>query len=256
MRDSLGYEKHVDGGTTQGSRQMSSGPNVIDFPLVRARVDQDIKDERRRAATEERLRIARELHDVVAYSFATIKVQTGVALHLLDGAPEALAEPLQAIDAASKEALGELRQILGQLRGADGAQQHSAAPGVAGLDDLAATMTAAGVETRVVVTGEPRSLPPAVDLTVFRIAQESLSNVLRHAGSTSAVVTLVYEPDCISLAVENEAGDAPASGGCGSGHGIVGMRERVAEIGGRLEAGPLPSEGFRVRAHLPLFARR
>jgi len=235
---------------------MSSAPNVIEFPVPRARVDDLLEDERRRAATEERLRIARELHDVVAYGFATIKVQAGVALHLLDGGPTALAEALQAIDSASREALDEVRQILGQLRCADGVEQHSAAPGVEGLERLAATMTAAGVRTQLVVTGAARPLPPAVDLTAFRVAQESLSNVLRHAGSTSAAVTLAYEADCISLRVENEEGEQRDLGQRGSGRGIVGMSERVAEVGGQLEAGPRPSGGYCVSARLPLFARR
>jgi signal transduction histidine kinase len=235
---------------------MSSGPNVIDFPALRARADHVLEDERRRAATEERLRIARELHDVVAFSFSTIKVQAGVALHLLDGGPPALGEALRAIDSASKEALAELREILGQLRGADAAEPRSSAPGVQGLEDLAATMTAAGVHTRVVVTGVARSLPPALDLAAFRIAQESLANVLRHAGSTSAVVVLAYEPDRISIEVENEEGERRDDGPSGSGHGIAGMRERVAEVGGRLEAGPRPDGGFRVCARLPLFVRR
>jgi signal transduction histidine kinase len=235
---------------------MSAGPNVIDFPALRARADHVLESERRRAATEERLRIARELHDVVAYSFSTIKVQAGVALHLLDGGPAALSEALQAIDSASKEALAELREILGQLRRADAAEPRSSAPGVQRLEDLAATMTAAGVQTRVVVTGAARSLPPAVDLTAFRVAQESLSNVLRHAGATTATVTLAYEPDSVSIIVENEEGERRDDAWPGSGHGIAGMRERVAELGGRLEAGPRPNGGFRVSACLPLFVRR
>ena len=238
------------------SGHMSSAPNVIEFPGARARVDQVLADERRRAATEERLRIARELHDVVAYSFATIKVQAGVALHLLDDGPAALAEALQAIDSASKEALGEVRQILGQLRGPDDVEPHGTAPGVDGVERLAATMTAAGVQTQVVVTGTARPLPPAVDLTAFRVAQEALSNVLRHAGSTSAVVTLAYEADCISVRVDNEEGERRDLGQRGSGHGLVGMRERVAEVGGRLDAGPRSSGGFSVSARLPLFVRR
>jgi len=235
---------------------MSSAPNVIEFPAARAGVDRVLDDERRRAASEERQRIARELHDVVAYSFATIKVHAGVALHLLDDGPPALVEALQAIDASSKEALAELREILGQLRSADAADSRSSVPGVDGLEGLAAMMTAAGVRTRLVVTGAPRSLPPAVDLTAFRVAQESLSNVLRHAGSTSAVVTLAYEPDCISVRVENEQGERRNVVPGGSGRGIGGMRERVAALGGRFEAAARPDGGFRVEGRLPLFVRR
>jgi signal transduction histidine kinase len=112
------------------------------------------------------------------------------------------------------------------------------------------------VQTEVVVIGAPRSLPPAVDLTAFRIVQESLSNVLRHAGSASAVVTLAYEPDGVSVVVENAEGRQRDSDARGSGHGLAGMRERVAEVGGTVEAGPGPSGGFRVCARLPLFPRR
>jgi len=237
---------------------MSSAPNVIEFPGARAQAARARQLELLHAAAEERLRIARELHDVVAYSFATIKVHAGVALHLLDDAPEQLVAALHAIDSASKEALGEMRSILGVLRGGDDAGPATSAPGVDRLPELAASMTAAGVQTEVVVTGEPRSLPPAVDTTAFRIAQESLSNVLRHVGQASAVVTLAYEPDCITLEVENDEGDdagAAVGSSNGPGHGLVGMRERVAALGGRLEAGLTPGGGFRVLARLPLFVR-
>jgi signal transduction histidine kinase len=235
---------------------MSSAPNVIGFPTARARVDQLIETERSRAASEERLRIARELHDVVSHSFATIKVQAGVALHLLDDRSAALADALLAIDVASKDALGELREILGQLRGGDDSASRSTAPGVAGLEGLLATVISAGVQARLVVTGDARTLPPAVDLAAFRIVQESLANVLRHAGSTSALVTLAYKPDRVEVEVANDEGPRSQSGQGGCGYGIVGMRERVAAVGGRLEAGLRPNGGFRVRATLPLFPRR
>jgi signal transduction histidine kinase len=234
---------------------MSAVTNVIEFPAARARVDHVYEDAARRAATEERLRIARELHDVVGYSFATIKVQAGIALHLMDDAPDQLVDALRAIDAASKDALAELRTILGMLRGADGADARPPVPGVERLDDLAASMTAAGVHTRLVVTGVVRSLPPAVDLAVFRIAQESLSNVLRHAGAASAVVTLAFDSDCITVEVENDQGERMAAGTEGSGHGIAGMRERVAAVGGTFEAGSRPDGGFRVFARMPVFGR-
>jgi signal transduction histidine kinase len=231
---------------------MSCASNVIEFPATRARVDQVIEIERRRAASEERQRIARDLHDLVAYSFATIKVQAGIALHLLDDRSAALTDALQAIDVASKEALGELREILGQMRAGDGASPTTSAPGVDDLEELVATVTASGVRTRLVVTGSVRALPPAVDLAAFRIVRESLANVLRHAGSTSAVITLAYEPEGVSVEVENDEGQR---GQRGSGHGIVGMRERVAEVGGRFEAGARPNGGFRVCASLPMFAQ-
>jgi signal transduction histidine kinase len=236
---------------------MSSVENVIEFPVVRVPFDHAREQDLHRAAADERLRIARELHDVVAFSFATIKVHAGVALHVLNDGPEQLVGALQAIDAASKEALGELREILGMLRGADDAR--TSGPGVDRLDALATSMTAAGLPTHVIVTGNARPLPPAVDLAVFRIAQESLSNVLRHAGPASAIVTLAYENDCVTITVENDEGEQQAGlhqlPRGGSGHGIVGMRERVTSLGGRLEAALRPQGGFRVSARLPLFAR-
>jgi signal transduction histidine kinase len=237
---------------------MSSVENVIEFPALRAGMDRAREDDIRRAAAAERLRIARELHDVIAFGFGTIKVHAGVALHVLNDAPDQLAGALRAIDAASKEALGELYAILGMLRTADDTAAPQPGPGVDRLDDLAASMTAAGVPTQVVVVGPVRTLPPAVDLTAFRIAQESLSNVLRHAGSTSAVVTLAYERDCVTVQVENGEGEEPDGLGDAphdSGHGIVGMRERVAAVGGSFEAGLRPDGGFRVFARLPLFVR-
>jgi signal transduction histidine kinase len=233
---------------------MSSAPNVIEFPSLR-RIDRGHEEDLRHAAGEERLRIARELHDVVAYSFATIKVHAGVALHVVDEGSEQLTAALRAIDDASRDALGELREILGMLRGA---AAPASGPGADRLDALATSMTAAGLPTQLVVTGAARQLPPAVDLAVFRIVQESLSNVLKHAASASATVTLAYEHGCVSLTVENDEGDQPDVVRLvprGSGHGIVGMRERVAALGGELEAGLRAEGGFRVSARLPLFVR-
>jgi len=202
---------------------------------------------------DERLRIARELHDVVGYSFATIKVQAGVALHLVDDVPEALGDALRAIDSASKEALSELRAILGMLR--SDSDRHTPAPGLDLLDGLAARMTAAGVQTRVVVTGNARSLPPAVDLAAFRVAQESLSNVLQHEGATTAVVGLAYGADHITIEIENQKGQMLLGEPHGSGHGIKGMRERIGRLGGHFEARPRPEGGFRVFARLQLSPR-
>jgi signal transduction histidine kinase len=223
--------------------------NVIEFPARRAEVEYVEEDALLQA---ERLRIARELHDVIASSFSTIKVHTGVALHLMDGAPEQLVHLVHAIDSASKEALDELREILGMLRGGDA---RAAAPGVDRLDGLVARMTAAGLRTRLVVSGEIRSLPGAVSLTVFRVAQESLSNALQHEGATSAVVTLVYELDGVTIEVENDKSEHPVDPCSGSGHGIAGMRERVQAVGGDVEVGSRPEGGFRVFARLPLFPR-
>jgi signal transduction histidine kinase len=202
----------------------------------------------------ERLRIARELHDVVAFSFATIGIQAGVAVHLANKRPDVAAEALREIKAISGEASRELRAILGVLRrtaGAGDAPFH----GVAAFDSLAATTSGAGLPTRVVVSGRARSLPPAVDRAAYRIAREALTNALRHAGPASAVVTVRYEPDRLVIEVLDDGRGAergPAEPAPGGGHGIAGMRERALALGGELDAGSQPLGGFRVRASLPV----
>ena len=202
----------------------------------------------------ERLHIARELHDIVAHSFATISVHAGVAAHVADDHPEQAAEALRVIKAISGEALTELRALLGLMR----TTLPIEAPqlGLARLDVLAATTTGAGLPTRVVVSGRPRSLPPAVDRASYRIAQEGLTNALRHAGpDAAAAVTVSYEPERLVLEVVDDgrgpAGD-PDDTDRGGGHGIAGMRERAAALGGSLDAGSGPDGGFRVRAFLPV----
>ena len=184
-----------------------------------------IPEQARSYVDAERLHMARELHDIVAYSFATINVQAGVAAHVADARPEQAAEALRAIQAISGEASRELRALLGVMRTA----QPTEVPihGLARLDTLAATTTAAGLPTRVAVSGEARSLPPAVDRAAYRIAQEALTNALRHAGPASAVVTVHYEADRLVLEVLDD-GDGPqhphAEREPGTGHGIKGMR--------------------------------
>jgi signal transduction histidine kinase len=211
-------------------------------------------DEAQVLVDTERLRIARELHDVVAFSFATISVQAGVAVHVADERPDMAAEALRAIKAISGEASRELRAILGLLRrtgGSSDAEFH----GVAALDILATTTTGAGLPTSVVVSGEARSLPPAVDRAAYRIAQEALTNALRHAGRASAVVTVRYEPGRLLVEVLDDGRGAERGRGepePGGGHGISGMRERALALGGTLDAGPHPLGGFRVSASLPV----
>ena len=155
---------------------------------IRDRAEQDA----RRQVDEERLRIARELHDVVAHTMATINVQAGVAAHVLPTKPEAAAEALQAIKTASKEGLRELRAILNVLRQADDADPVQPAPGLAQLDALVEGARRAGLPITLTVTGEPFPLPAAVDLAAYRIVQESLTNVIRHAGPAAAAVSLSY----------------------------------------------------------------
>jgi signal transduction histidine kinase len=215
---------------------------------IRDRAEQDA----RRRIDEERLRIARELHDVVAHTMATINVQAGVAAHVLPTRPEAAADSLQAIKTASKDGLRELRAILNVLRQADDADPTQPAPGTAQLETLITGASRAGLETTLTVTGEPVPLPAAVDLAAYRIVQESLTNAIRHAGPATAAVSLGYAHDELRIEVTDTGrGPAPSAGHNG-GHGLAGMRERAATVGGTLETGPGSAGGFRVAARLPL----
>jgi signal transduction histidine kinase len=208
----------------------------------------------RRAVDAERLRIARELHDVVAHTMATINVQAGVAAHVIDQQPDQAREALGAIKAASGEAMRELRGILNVLRQADERDPTAPAPRLEQLDGLIEGTSRAGLPTRLVVEGERRPLPPTVDLAAYRIVQESLTNALRYAGEAEATVTLSFLGEELVLEVVDSGRGmregAPVAQG--SGHGIPGMRERAEATGGTLEAGPHPGGGFRVRARLPL----
>jgi signal transduction histidine kinase len=206
-------------------------------------------EEARRRASEERLRIARELHDVLAHDISLINVQAGVALHLMEEQPEQARTALTAIKAASKDALGELRSVLEVLRQVDEGPPRSPTAGLEDLDRLVSGATAAGIDVRVVTEGAPRPLPPSVDLAAFRIVQEALTNVTRHAGRATATVSLTYGDDGLTVDVEDD-GHGPTNGIAG-GNGIRGMRERAAALGGRLDAGPKPGGGFRVTASLP-----
>jgi signal transduction histidine kinase len=211
-------------------------------------------EEARRRAGEERMRIARELHDVLAHNISLINVQAGVALHLMDEQPGQSRTALVAIKQASNDALGELRSVLDVLRQGDEAPPRAPASGLAQLDSLVAGAGATGLEVRTRVEGLPRPLPAGTDLAAFRIVQESLTNVTRHAGPASATVLVRYGPDDLTVRVDDDGrGPAAATGpGNGNGNGIRGMRERVAALGGELTTGPRPGGGFRVQARLPL----
>jgi signal transduction histidine kinase len=214
-------------------------------------------EQARRRASEERLRIARELHDVLAHHISLINVQAGVALHLVDERPEQARTALAAIKDASKDALRELRAVLGVLRQVDEAEPRDPAPGLARLDTLVARAEAAGITVHTQVVGEPRPLPAGLDLAAFRILQEALTNVARHAGATRADIDIAYGPHDLTVQVADDGRGPPTTptpdGTDGAvGSGIAGMRERAAALGGDLEAGPGPDGGFRVRARLPL----
>jgi signal transduction histidine kinase len=205
-----------------------------------------------RHVLQERRRIARELHDVVAASFATINVQAGVAVHVLDERPDQASEALRAIKDASREALREIRAILGLLRQDDDPSDEQVS--LSRLDELADRVAAAGAPTRIITLGVPRPLGAEVDRAAYRIVQESLTNVLRHAGPASARVWVEYDEAGVSIEIEDDgAGQVSVGDGASSspGYGIVGMRERASAAGGELEAAPRPAGGFSVRTFLP-----
>ncbi|PWI20208.1 two-component sensor histidine kinase [Streptomyces sp. Act143] len=226
--------------------------------LARTRREQWVRERAERAqaarrrADEERLRIARELHDVLAHSISVINVQAGVGLALLDSDPEQARTALTTIKAASKEALGEVRQVLDTLR-TPGDAPRTPAPGLDRLPELVAQAASAGLT--VAVEGAPPELPPGTDLAAFRIVQEALTNVVRHSGSRHARVHVdAGDGTTLRLRIDD---DGPATGAeaGGSGNGLAGMRERAAALGGTIEAGPRPDGGYRVLAVLPLRAR-
>ena len=209
------------------------------------------EEETQRRVTEERLRIARELHDVVSHSISTINVQAGVAAHVMGERPEQAREALLAIKETSKETLRELRGILQVLRQVDDVEPRGPAPGLAQLDILVKTASEAGVPTKTSILGTARPLPAAIDLAAYRIIQESLTNVVRHAGRASAEVTLAYEASRIVIDVSDDGrGPLPTTADAG-GHGIAGIRERVGAAGGGMEVGQRDGRGFRLRAWLP-----
>jgi signal transduction histidine kinase len=214
----------------------------------------------RQAVTEERLRLARELHDVVAHSISMIAVQSGVGAHVADTQPKEAAKALAAIEATSRAALTELRRLLGVLR-QDSEPQGGLAPvpGLADLDGLLAEAAKAGLAVKLQVHGTRPPLPAGVDLSAYRIVQEALTNVVKHAGPARAQVVVGYGDQEVRVEVTDDGRGAVTSasdGRTGTGHGLIGMRERVAAFGGDLQVGPRPGGGFRVAARLPLAAER
>ena len=202
------------------------------------------------AVTIERGRIARELHDVVAHNVSMMVVQAGAADRVLEGEQPHVRAALAAIADTGRETVDEMRTLLGVLRSNEDGLALSPQPGLADLEQLVANVREAGLPVDVRIEGTPAALPPPLDLSAFRIVQEALTNALKHAGPARAEVTLRYEGPTLQLEVRDD-GAAGAKGG-GSGHGLIGMRERVAMFGGELEAGRHTDGGFSVRARLPL----
>jgi len=199
-----------------------------------------------RRAMEERLRIARELHDSLTHSISVIRVQAGVAVHLARKRGEEVPPALLAIQEAGADATRELRTTLSVLRSEDDGDRSS----LGQLDSLVARARDAGLPVTVTVTGAERALPPDVDQAAYRIVQEALTNVSRHAGPACASVHLHYTPDALAVQVDDD-GTGTASRSAGPGLGLIGMRERVTALGGLLHATPRDGGGFRVRAEFP-----
>ena len=265
MRTDRGWQRFYTAGWL-----ISAGVMAVTFRMwqvhvreveQRAQEAERTKDEAaRRRAVEERLRIARELHDSLTHSISVIQVQAGVAVHLARKRGEEVAPALLAIEEAGTDAARELRSTLGVLR----ADEDGDDSGLAHLDSLVARARAAGQPVTVTVTGAARPLPPDVDQAAYRIVQEGLTNVSRHAGRALACVRLAYGAGTLTVQVDDD-GDGPGRpahhGQANSGHanlaqgpglGLVGMRERVSALGGRLHAGPQPGGGFLVRAEIPV----
>jgi signal transduction histidine kinase len=213
------------------------------------------EEEGRRRASEERLAIARDLHDVLAHNISVINVQANTALHLMDRQPERAREALSAIHDVSKQALAELRSVLGVLRapGGEGAPL-APSPGLDRLGELAAGT--AGIDVQVVTDGSPRPMPTGVDVAAYRIVQEALTNSVRHSGGSTATVRLRFDDEALTISVDDNGTAVKEAGTLvkdtlWAGNGLAGMTERARALGGTLEAGPRPGGGFRVLARLP-----
>lgn len=207
------------------------------------------RDRARLAVAEERIRIVRELHDVISHGMSVITVQAGSGRLVIDERPQEAATALEAIETTSRQMLGEMRQMLGVLRADGGPPPIEPVPGLADLDELIAQMGQARVRVEVTVSGQASVLPPGIDVAAYRILQEALTNVARHAETDTCRVNIEYGSEAVTVEILDDGRGSPA--GC-TGLGLTGMRERAQACGGRLEAHPLPGRGFRVAAWLPL----
>jgi signal transduction histidine kinase len=230
---------------------------LIDSAIERAeRAERTKEEEALRRVTEERMRIARELHDVVAHHITLVNAQAGVAHHLMKTDPSHAYEALERIRDTSRSALDELRATVGLLRAGDEtAAPREPAPGLTDLDTLVESFHHAGLDVVMAGPGADaeRPMPALTGLTAYRIVQEALTNTHKHAGTSArAHVTVEFEPAAVRILVDDDGGRGPARSGMGTGHGMIGMQERVKAIGGTFAAGPRPRGGFRVEAELPV----
>ncbi len=219
------------------------------------RLEREREEEARRAAARERARIARELHDVISHNVSVMVVQASAGADVFDARPHRARAALSAIEATGREALGELRRLLGVIRAEEDPDAAlSPQPGLERLGGLLAQVRAAGLRVDLTVEGERVPLPAGMDLAAYRIVQEALTNTLKHAGASEAGVRVRYGDGELAVDVLDDGG-APGNGMSGGGRGLVGMRERVALYGGRLSAGPRSGGGFEVSARFPLEPR-
>ncbi|MFI0370558.1 sensor histidine kinase [Actinomadura sp. 1N219] len=237
----------VSGAAVQGRRA------YLDAAHARAEhAERTREEEARHRVAEERVRIARELHDVVAHNMALANAQAGTAAHIVRTDPEQAAEILTELSRTTAAALRELEAAVGLLRGTDDPESLEPSPGLGRLDELVSAFGSAGLHATVTVDGEPRPLSPGVDLAAFRIAQEALTNVAKHAGASTAEVKLAYGGDTLTLTISDDGGSGPHAPAAGGGFGLIGMRERAQSAGGRLRAGHRREGGFAVTAELPI----
>ncbi|MFI1252097.1 sensor histidine kinase [Streptomyces anulatus] len=225
-----------------------------------ARLEREREAQSKVAVAAERARIARELHDVVAHNVSVMVVQADGAAYVMDAAPDQAKQALETISSTGRQALAEMRRLLGVLRTGDAPEsgEYVPQPDVEQIEDLVAQVRQTGLAVDFKVEGTPRPLPSGVELTAYRVVQEALTNTRKHGGpDAGASVRLVYFDDGLGLLIEDDGRGAAhelyADGGAdGAGHGMIGMRERIGMVGGTLDAGPRPGGGFRISALLPL----
>jgi len=232
------------------------GERELELRERTVQLERERDENARRAVFDERVRIAREIHDVVAHHVSVMGIQAGAARRILKQQPEKANELLTQIETSSRQAVAEMQRLLGFLRQQSQVDELAPQPSLKQLDNLVNHMREAGLPVEVKIEGEPQLLPPGVDLSAYRIVQESLTNTLKHAGPASAHVTIRYMLNTLELEIQDDGRNlAPEETLEGKGRGIIGMRERVTLHGGQFTAGRAPGTGFIVKAKLPLKGR-
>jgi signal transduction histidine kinase len=250
LLDALAWESTIFAAWLLGAYLRTRRLYVAELEERAIRAERAREEQARAAVADERRRIARELHDAVAHGVTVMVVQAEAAEEILGRDPERVRQALRKVHQTGREALVELRRLLGVLRDEETEPERGPQPGLSDLEALVTAVQEAGLPVELRVEGAPVALPGGLDLSAYRIVQESLTNTLKHAGPTSATVVLTYGDGVLELEVSDE-GLGPRSSN-GAGHGLTGMRERVALFGGELESGPRPGRGYVVRARLPV----